>query len=121
MIQVSLPYPISSNLYWRHSGKFVYVSKRALEYRKSVAAICYAYGAKMMEGKVALFVELCPKARKVDTGKPIRVIDLDNCLKVMCDALQGIAFTNDSQIHAISAKYGEPVPGGALNIKVVSA
>lgn len=119
MIQVSLPYPISSNLYWRHCRGITFVSKRALEYRKAVKDACCE--VQPMSGKVAIFVTLCAKKPKRETGKEPRVIDLDNCLKVLCDALQGCAFENDKQIHAISAKYGDPVPGGCLNVMIVKA
>ena len=97
------------------------ISKRALEYRKSVKAICYAYGVQPMEGKLAVFLTLCARKPKKDTGKEPRVIDLDNCAKVMLDALQGVGYENDKQVRALSLKYGDPVPGGCLNVMIVKA
>lgn len=46
------------------------------------------------------------------------VIDLDNCLKVTLDALQGIAYDNDAQIKKLIAEYGNPVINGGVIIKV---
>lgn len=39
------------------------------------------------------------------TGKP----DLDNCIKLLCDALNGVAWQDDAQIVALSVRkrYGE--------------
>jgi crossover junction endodeoxyribonuclease RusA len=48
----------------------------------------------------------------------VRCIDLDNGLKVAVDALQGVAYANDSQLVGISIRRGEPVPGGALVVSV---
>ena len=75
----------------------------------------------MMDGDLAVFLEVCAKAPKKPTGKRPRVLDIDNVAKGVLDSLQGIIYENDSAIRALSIKYGEPVPGGALNIKVVSA
>ena len=97
------------------------MSKRALEYRKSVKAICYVNGVVPMEGKLAMFMELCAKKPKKDTGKEPRVMDLDNCIKVALDAMQGACYANDKQAHALSIKYGDPVPGGCLNVRIVKA
>lgn len=74
-----------------------------------------------MDGPVAVFLELCAKKPKKDTGKEPRVIDLDNCAKVSLDALQSLAYHDDRQVRALSIKYGDPVPGGALKVKIVQA
>jgi len=73
---------------------------------------------ELRTGMVELIVILHPKQRKRETAKPVRCMDLDNCLKVAIDALQGIAYTNDSQIMRIVAQKGQPVPCGALSIEV---
>ncbi len=121
MIQVTLPYPVSANVYWRTFRGITVVSKRALEYRDSVKAICYAHGIQAMEGNLAVFYELCAKKPKKDTGKEPRVMDLSNAIKVAEDALQGAAYANDKQVKAFSIRYGDPVPGGALRVKIVQA
>lgn len=35
-------------------------------------------------------------------GRPTKVPDLDNCIKAICDALQGVAFNNDCQVCQIT-------------------
>lgn len=37
----------------------------------------------------------------------------------MIYALQGFAYANDAQIAALSITKGDPVPGGALHVRVV--
>lgn len=97
------------------------VSKRALEYRTAVQFQCAVNNVVPMEGWLAVFLELCAKKPKKDTGKEPRVIDLDNCAKVALDAMQGCVYGNDKQVRALSIKYGEPVPGGRLSVMVVKA
>ena len=43
-------------------------------------------------------------------------MDLDNCLKVAIDALQGIGYLNDKQVKRITLEYGTAVPDGGLTI-----
>jgi crossover junction endodeoxyribonuclease RusA len=45
-------------------------------------------------------------------------MDLDNCLKVTLDALQGVAYDNDAQIKRIVAEYGNPVINGGVTVEV---
>jgi crossover junction endodeoxyribonuclease RusA len=127
---VTLPYPVSANRYWRSYGRggraIVTLSAEAAEY-KARAAI--AWGAeKPIAGRIALHVRLYP-ARPQDWAKraaqspgawddSVRCLDLDNALKVAIDALNGIAYVDDSQIKRLTAAVGEPVQGGGLSIKV---
>ena len=71
----------------------------------------------LMDGPIALTITLHPKQRK-DGSESKVIIDLDNCLKVALDALQGIAYENDRQVRRISASYGESLPDGGLTISV---
>lgn len=71
----------------------------------------------LMDGPIALTITLHPKQCK-DGSESKVIIDLDNCLKVALDALQGIAYENDRQVRKISASYGESLPDGGLTISV---
>lgn len=93
-IRVSLPYAPSANRYWRHCKGRTFVSAEAQAYRKQVAAICREKGIEPMEGPLHL---------ELNIFRPRRVGDLSNRIKVLEDALQGIAYEDDSQIVAIAA------------------
>ena len=92
-MNLTLPFPPSSNRYWRSTVRagFVrtYKSKEAKEY----SALAY-WTAKQqcgdpLEGDVIV--------RGV-IYFPDRRGDLDNRLKVLLDALEGAAYTNDKQV-----------------------
>lgn len=71
----------------------------------------------MIDGPVSVDVTLHPKTTK--TGQASKTcIDLDNSIKVVFDAIQGILYANDRQIQRLKASYGFPVAGGGLEIIV---
>ena len=76
-------------------------------------------GISTAEGNVSLVVTLHPKTNK-DGSECRTVMDLDNCLKVTLDALQGVAYENDRQVRAITLSYGEPMPGGGLTVEIIT-
>ena len=118
MAVLSLPYPISTNRYWRTFRNRQIVSKEAVAYKAQVAAIASENGIKPTGKTVSLTVQLIPKANKDGSASKV-CLDLDNCLKVCLDALQGVAYENDNQVRRIVAVYGnEPVAGGGLVVKV---
>ena len=43
-------------------------------------------------------------------------LDLDNCIKVTLDSLNGIAWVDDRQVKRISAEVGPATPGGGLRV-----
>lgn len=118
MVVLSLPYPISTNRYWRTFRSRQIVSKEAVAYKARVAAIAAENGIKPTAKTVGLTVQLIPKANKDGSASKV-CLDLDNCLKVCLDALQGAAYENDNQVRRIVAEYGsEPIAGGGLVVKV---
>ena len=119
-INITLPYPVSNNTYYRNFKGITTISKRGREYKAEVANLCKFAGITEISGKVAVSLEICPKKPKTNTGKEPRCQDLDNIFKGVLDSLQGHAYANDSQIWKLSAVRGEPVPGGQLNVKVVA-
>lgn len=117
-ISLLLPYPVSNNTYYRNFRGITVISKRGREYKAEVARLCGEAGVRELKGRVAVDLEICPKKPKRDTGKEPRCLDLDNIFKTCLDSLQGFAYANDAQIWKLSARRGEPVPGGCLNVKV---
>ena len=139
MIALVLPWPVSANRYWRSfvprgSRRAVtVVSPEAEQYRHEVAiAHARSYGTrKPMSCPVAVSVSLYParpkdwaKRRKVEGPNwhaSVRSIDLDNALKVLIDALKGIAYDDDSQVWRIDATRCEPDEHGARVVVTVDA
>lgn len=119
-MKLTLPYPPSANRYLRHTGIGTYRTKEANLYRASVAALARIAGARLIDGAVSLVATLHPKMTK--TGKPSGTcLDLDNCVKVLCDSLQGTCYANDKQLRHISLRVGDPVNGGGLTVEIEAA
>lgn len=85
-----LPYPPSSNRYWRktNTGR-VYVSEEARSYREQAAWLAKIAGAELMTGALMMTLRIF---------RPRKVGDSSNRIKVLEDALQGVLYKNDSQI-----------------------
>ena len=87
-----LPYPPSSNRYWRHFRGRTVISAEARAYRLLVASLCASHGITPLVGDVSF---------EASVYRPQKRGDLDNRLKIILDALQGHAFSDDKQITAI--------------------
>jgi crossover junction endodeoxyribonuclease RusA len=112
-----LPYPISTNLYWRRVGNSIVVSKHAQAYKRYAALTAQLSKQKLHSGDVHIIVIVHPKTNK--DGTPSKVLlDLDNCLKVIFDALNGVSYHDDKQIKKIWAEYGEPMKSGGVTVHV---
>jgi Holliday junction resolvase RusA-like endonuclease len=46
-------------------------------------------------------------------------LDLDNSIKVTCDALNGIAYNDDSQVKRIDAEYGDAIKDGGMTVTIL--
>ena len=114
---VTLPYPPSANRYLRHTARGTYRTAEANDYRTQAQWLAKAAGFKAAAGPVVVGVTLHPKTTQ--KGQPsATVLDLDNCLKVAMDAMQGVAFENDRQVKKITMAYGAPMVGGGLTLEV---
>lgn len=119
-IRLVLPKPVSSNRYWRVWGGRVVRSSEARSYKIACQIIATREKIKPIAGDVAIAIILHPKLTKKGAASKTR-IDLDNALKVVIDALQGVAYANDSQVVSIKADLGCPVTNGGLTIDVREA
>jgi crossover junction endodeoxyribonuclease RusA len=116
---VTLPYPPSANRYLRHTARGTYRTKVANEYRTAAGWLAKAAGARPTSCPVEMVVTLHP--RMTAKGKASGIcLDLDNCIKVAMDALQGVAFENDKQVKKITMAYGEPMVDGGLTLQVTA-
>jgi crossover junction endodeoxyribonuclease RusA len=101
-VRLTLPLPPSSNRYWRtvayiskKTGKPIastYVSDEAVKYKAEV---------KNRLGNRNPFVS--ELAVRITVFRARRSGDLDNKIKVLLDALQGIAYVDDNQITELHA------------------
>ncbi|RQO57984.1 RusA family crossover junction endodeoxyribonuclease [Paucibacter sp. KBW04] len=136
MIKLTLPYPISANVYWRSYARggraIVTVSKEAEQYRSQVNLLCWQAGIREpIQGRVAITVQLFPqrpldwakRARKDPDGwdNDVRCIDLDNANKVLLDALKDVAIEDDKWVRRIVAERMEPDDKGARVVVTIEA
>lgn len=88
------PLPPSANRYWRYARGKVIISPEAANYKRTVQMLAHVDRVRMLTGPVTLTVAIYRERR---------IGDLDNFLKVLLDALQGVFYRNDAQIRAIHA------------------
>ena len=136
MIVLTLPYPISSNRYWRpvNLGKHISIvpTKEAKQYREQVGWIARGAGARQpLQGRIAVDLKLYPhrpqdwKTRQRKLGAAwddsVQCIDLTNAEKVLMDALNGVAFEDDKQVRRYTAERMEPDEHGARVVLTIQA
>lgn len=113
-----LPYPPSANRYLRHTGHGTYRTGEANRYRSHARTVALAAGVNLARtGPVEIAATLHPRLTKSGEASGV-CLDLDNCLKVALDALQGVAFDNDRQVRRITLVVGDPVTDGGLSLEV---
>lgn len=120
---LTLPYPISNNVYWRtrsYKGRSItYVSPEAVAYKTAVGLISRVAGVRTpIAGRIALSISLYPsrpqdwerRAKKDPHGwdDTIKCIDLDNAQKVLLDALKNVVFEDDKWVRSITAERMTP-------------
>ena len=129
MITITLPWPPSTNTYWRSrvfrqyrtiKGRrtlvhipIVYVTHEGKKYRKLVQQRCMQAGlnGKRLTGRLAVVLNLYPPTR--------RVCDVANYEKAAIDALEAAqVFVNDSQIDDNRQVRCPVLKGGALVVTI---
>lgn len=105
-IDITLPFPPSANRYWRVFGSRVVKSPEARRYIANVRA---SYAVVPMDGPVEV---------RLEVYRPARRGDLDNRLKVLLDALSGVAYLDDSQVRRIVATQHEAPGHGRIEVTI---
>lgn len=94
MIRLTLPTPPSANRYWRTYRNRVTISDEAKTYKTAVGWMARTAIDEPLTGDVSITLRWFRQAKRGD---------LDNRTKVMLDALNGIAYSDDSQVAEIHA------------------
>jgi crossover junction endodeoxyribonuclease RusA len=68
---------------------------------------------------VSVEFKLHPKTTKTGEASKTRM-DLDNVIKVLLDALNGVAYMDDKQVVRLVGEVSYPVPGGGLSVRVTA-
>ncbi len=111
MIELTLPWPPSTNTYWRTFQGRMIISAKGREYRKAVAdQVLIQRGAKNLAGTRVVEIE----AWRPDNRRR----DLDNLLKAALDGCTHAGvWKDDSNIVDLRIYWAEHI-GGMLKIKV---
>lgn len=128
MIEITLPYPVSANVYWTSFvlGKRIMTvqSAAAKKYKKECAKIIQAAGIREpILGRVHIDLELYPhrpadwlkraQANPLNWDDEVRCIDIDNARKCLYDSLKNILLEDDKWVWSDTAKRMEPDGGEA--------
>lgn len=115
MLNFDLPWPPSTNHYWRHQGKAVMLSKPGRLYRMNVAIIVGNSGIVARNGTLVGRLAVSIIAHPPD----FRQTDLDNRLKAVLDSLtHAKVWDDDSQIDDLRIRRGNMIRGGKLRLDV---
>lgn len=117
---ILLPYPVSANRYWRSFRGMTVRSKEASEYKRIAAHEAFVAGLRAVDGPVSVAITLHPKRTKAGKASATRM-DLDNCIKVTLDALNGVAYRDDKQVIRLLAEVGDAIECGGLSVEVQAA
>ena len=95
-MKIVLPFPPSSNRYYRSFRGRVVKSQEARDYQRTVVHLTAgdALDGFPLTGAVGL---------QLNFYRPQRRGDLDNRIKVLVDALQGILYSDDKQVSELHA------------------
>ena len=114
-INLSLPYPISVNNYYRTYRNIQTISKEGKLFKSKVSGDYK--DLQPISDSVRLKILIHPKQNK-DGSASKMLIDLDNGLKCILDSLQGIVYNDDKQVKSLTIDYGACKLGGGVTVIV---
>jgi crossover junction endodeoxyribonuclease RusA len=112
---LSLPYPPSTNRLIRIGSGRAYQSPEARYWKIKAAWKAKQEGATISDKPMSLTIMLHPRAKKDGSPSKSR-IDIDNSIKAVCDALNGVAWHDDRQVVRVVAEVSDPLPDGGLTV-----
>ena len=117
---IVVPYPVSVNRAYRNFRGRMVMSAEGREFKRMVASSWALAGQPLIEGPVSVHYRLHPKLTKDGRASKTRQ-DVANMEKLLSDALNGLAWTDDKQIECLLIELSYPVKGGAVSVRVKSA
>lgn len=112
---ITMPYPISTNRYYRTFRNVTTLSKEGRLFKQRVRLANLRIKPTLDD--VVLNITLHPKQKK-DGGAYNQIIDLDNGLKCILDSLIGVVYHDDKQVKGLHVDYGSSKVGGAATVLV---
>lgn len=113
-MKITLPVPPSANDYWKLDRRgFIRVSDEARKYKQGVRLRALTEGHRKPLG--------CPVVASVTVYRARRAGDLDNFLKVLLDALKGIAFVDDAQVIELHARREDDASNPRVEVRIEEA
>ena len=103
-VMLTLPFPPSTNTYWRRSGNHIHISNKGRQYRHDVIAIIeHEQCGTFDDARVRVTMQLIPPTK--------RKYDVDNFSKALLDAITHAGVWNDDeQIDILSVYKRPPIP-----------
>jgi crossover junction endodeoxyribonuclease RusA len=109
---IDLPFPISTNTYYRHNRGFTHISPKGVAFRQAVEVSARLHGEKAPDGRLQVGVMLYPPDK--------RKRDIDNYgAKSLLDALTFAGLIeDDSLIDRLVIERGPIVKGGKCRVYI---
>lgn len=112
-LELRLPYPPSTNTYWRHVGPKVLISAAGRKYRETVQTLLRFTHSQAPQGELCVEIDVYPPDR--------RRRDLDNVLKALLDACTAAeVWEDDSLVSRLVVNRMGVVKGGWVVLHVSS-
>lgn len=119
IVKLELPEPPSANRYWRMARGRLYASSEAKAYKAEVVARAIRAGYRTATDLP--FPKGISIVVRVEWHRSRRAGDLDNRLKIVMDALNGVLWADDMQVVEIHAYRYDAPRAGALHLLVEDA
>lgn len=116
---IVMSYPVGGNRAWQQANGRVIPNPKAVAWKLQAAESARLAGVQVITGPVEIHCRLHPRLNKDGTPSKTR-LDCDAPLKLLLDALNGVAYQDDKQIVRIVAEIAHPVAGGALSVRVMA-
>lgn len=115
MVALELPWPPSSNMYWRRKGPRYFIAPPGIAYRQQVVILGRSYKDCFDKDKrLSVIVEAYPPDR--------RRRDVDNIFKSLLDALMWAKiYVDDSQIDKLFVERKHVEPPGRVIVAIEEA
>lgn len=112
MDQLVLPWPPSSNTYWRRNGPRYFITAAGIAYRQQVAILGREWRDRFAkEQRVSVIVEAYPPDK--------RRRDVDNIFKCLLDSMQWAKiYVDDSQIDRLFVERKAVEPPGKVIVSI---